>query len=143
MILKPICGQGASFWRPTVPKQAITYWQEVVTLKPDDSSAQYFLDLSRESARYGTAAVRAFRRGVELYEAGNRRAAREQFAEATTLNDRYPVAWAYLGRTAFEANDYADAETFYQKATQLAPKNQTYRYFYEESQRRQDEQATG
>ena len=125
------------------PKQAITYWQEVATLKPDDPSAEYFLDLSRESARYGTAAVRAFRRGVELYESGNRRAAREQFAKATTLNDGYPAAWAYLGRTAFEANNYADAETFYQKAAQLAPNNQTYRYFYEESQRRQDEQATG
>lgn len=123
------------------PEQAITYWQEVTELKPDDASAEYFLRLAQERARYGTEAVTAFREGVRLYEAGDRRAARERFARATSLNDRYPAAWAYLGRTAFETNNYAAAETFYQNASQLEPGNQTYRYFYEESQRRQGEEA--
>ena len=124
------------------PEQAITYWQEVADLKPGDESAEYFLDLAQERARYGTEAVTAFREGVQLYEEGDRRAAREQFARATSLNDQYPAAWAYLGRTAFETNNYAAAETFYQNASQLEPGNQTYRYFYEESQRRQGEQAS-
>ena len=123
------------------PESAITYWQEVAELKPGDDSAQYFLELAQERSRYGTEAVTAFREGVRLYEAGDRRAAREQFARATSLNDRYPAAWAYLGRTAFETNNYAAAETFYQNATQLEPDNQTYRYFFEESQRRQGEEA--
>ncbi len=123
------------------PERAITYWQEVAELKPDDASAEYFLRLAQERARYGTEAVTAFREGVRLYEAGERRAAREQFARATSLNDRYPAAWAYLGRTAFETNNYAAAETFYQNASQLEPNNQTYRYFFEESQRRQGEGA--
>ncbi len=123
------------------PDEAIAYWQEVADLKPGDESAEYFLGLAQERARYGTEAVTAFREGVRLYEAGDRRAAREQFARATSFNDRYPAAWAYLGRTAFETGNYTAAETFYQNASQLAPNNQTYRYFYEESQRRQGEQA--
>ena len=123
------------------PESAVTYWQEVAALKPGDASAEYFLGLAQERARYGTEAVTAFREGVRLYEEGDRRAAREQFARATSLNDRYPAAWAYLGRTAFETNNYAAAETFYQNATQLEPDNQTYRYFFEESQRRQGEEA--
>ena len=123
------------------PAQAISYWQEVTALKPGDASAEYFLDLAQERARYGTEAVTAFRRGVELYEAGNSRSASEQFARATSLNDQYPAAWAYLGRTAFETNNYTAAETYYQNASQLEPSNQTYRYFYEESQRRQGQQV--
>ena len=123
------------------PDEAVGYWQEVTGLKPGDESAEYFLRLAQERARYGTDAVTAFREGVRLYEEGDQRAAREQFARATSLNDRYPAAWAYLGRTAFETNNYAAAETFYQNASQLEPNNQTYRYFYEESQRRQGEQA--
>ena len=120
------------------PEQAVPYWQEVTALEPDNASAEYFLGLAQEQARYGAEAVTAFREGVRLYEAGERRAASEQFARATSLNDQYPAAWAYLGRTAFETNSYAAAETFYQNASQLEPNNQTYRYFYEESQRRQE-----
>ena len=123
------------------PDQAITYWQEVTALKPGDASAEYFLGLAQERARYGTEAVTAFREGVRLYEAGDSRSAREQFARATSLNERYPAAWAYLGRTAFETNNYTAAETFYQNASQLEPNNRTYRYFFEESQRRQGEQV--
>ena len=123
------------------PAQAIAYWQEVTALRPDDPSAEYFLGLAQERARYGTQAVTAFREGVRLYEAGNARAARERFARATSLNDDYPAAWAYLGRTEFESENYAAAETFYQNASQLEPNNQTYRYFFEESQRRQGEES--
>ncbi|MEX2541908.1 MAG: tetratricopeptide repeat protein [Trueperaceae bacterium] len=118
------------------PEQAISYWQTVVDRNPGDSRAAYFLELARDQSRWGTEAVNAFRQGVEFHEQGALERARERFARATTHNSRFPDAWAWLGRVAFERGDYADARTFYERASSLAPSNQTYSYFREESERR-------
>lgn len=118
------------------PAQAIPYWQEVVNRDPGDRRAAYFLELARDQAQWGIDAVNAFREGVSAYEAGNLSLARERFARASAANPEYAAAWAWLGRVAFETGNYRDAATFYNNARQLEPTNETYQYFYRESQRR-------
>lgn len=125
------------------PEQAISYWQTVVNRNPDDRRAQYFLELAREQARWGTEAVNAFREGVAFYEEGDLDRARERFARATSLNRNYPEAWAWLGRVAFDNENYADARTYYQRASTLRPANETYTYFLEESDRRLNARVQG
>jgi tetratricopeptide (TPR) repeat protein len=119
------------------PEAALPYWRRVQELRPNDAGAGYFLELSRAGIAHGLAAARAFYGGVSDYEAGRRGAAREKFLRATALSPGYAEAWGYLGRLAFEAGNFARAETAYARASALAPQNQTYRYFLEQSQNRQ------
>lgn len=125
------------------PEQAISYWETVVERNPDDQRAEYFLELARDQARWGTEAVNAFREGVAFYEEGDLDRARERFARATSLNREYAEAWAWLGRVAFDNENYADASTYYNRASTLQPRNSTYAYFLEESERRLSATAEG
>lgn len=118
------------------PEQAISYWATVAERDPRDGRGAYFLQLSRDQARWGVDAANAFREGVSFYEQGDLVQARERFARATSLNGDYTEAWAWLGRVAFERSNYEDARTHYGHASRLAPDNETYKYFYEESGRR-------
>jgi tetratricopeptide (TPR) repeat protein len=118
------------------PEQAIAFWQRAVELAPDDARAAYFLELAREQATWGPAAVIAFREGVALYEERRFGEASERFARASTHNPEYPQAWAWLGRVAFEAGRYQDAHRYYTRAATLEPGNQTYAYFRDEAGRR-------
>lgn len=120
------------------PEQAISYWQTVVDRNPNDERAEYFLELARDQARWGSESVTAFREGVNFYEEGALDRARERFARATSLNRDYPEAWAWLGRVAFEQNNFQDARTYYGRAVALEPDNETYRYFFEEAGRRSE-----
>lgn len=118
-----------------LPDQAIAAWQTVLELDPSDAGAQYFLDLARAQARWGTEAANAFFRGVNEYEAGNMTAARNAFAQATARNANYAEAWAWLGRVAFEQGNYQDAYNAYARAASLQPNNATFSWFRQESQR--------
>lgn len=119
------------------PEAALPYWQRVQELRLNDAGAGYFLELSRAGIAHGLAAARAFYGGVGDYEAGRRGAARSKFLRVTALSPGYAEAWGYLGRLAFEAGNFAGAERAYARASTLAPQNQTYRYFLEQSQNRQ------
>lgn len=118
------------------PAQAITFWQRVLELDPADTRAAYFLDLAREQAQWGTAAVNVFREGVTFYEQGQLSEAAERFARATTRNPEYAQAWAWLGRVAYERGQFGDAATYYRRASTLEPDNETYAWFRTDSERR-------
>jgi tetratricopeptide (TPR) repeat protein len=118
------------------PEEAIAYWQTAVDRDPTDERSQYFLQLVQDQATWGVDAANAFREGVELYDQGDLIAARERFNRAVGRNEMYPEAWAWLGRTEFEQGNYANAVTYYREASQLEPQNETYSYFFAESQRR-------
>jgi tetratricopeptide (TPR) repeat protein len=118
------------------PKEAIAYWQTAVDRDPTDERSKYFLQLARDQATWGIDAVNAFREGVEPYDQGDLIAARERFNRAVGRNEMYAEAWAWLGRTEFEQGNYANAVTYYREASRLEPQNETYSYFFEESQRR-------
>lgn len=119
------------------PEEAIAAWEVVVELTPNDSGAQYFLDLARAQAKWGTAAADYFFDGVRLYEANDLNQARLAFASATSQNSAYVEAWAWLGRVNFEQQKYVDASRAYQKAVDLDPNNSTYSYFLREANARQ------
>lgn len=123
------------------PEAAISYWQTVVERNPDDDRAEYFLELARDQANWGVDAANSFREGVAFYEEESLDRARERFARAVAQNEEYAEAWAWLGRVAFERGNYADARNYYGRATELAPGNETYSYFYEESGRRMQPEA--
>jgi tetratricopeptide (TPR) repeat protein len=118
------------------PQRALRAWETVLRLRPGDAAAEHFADLAAAGVRYGLPAARAFYDGVAHYEAGRRERARERFAEAARLNPAYAEAWAYVGRVAFEAGDYTEAERAYGEASALEPDNATYRYFLAEARRR-------
>lgn len=122
------------------PEQAVAAWRTLTELDPSDAGAQYFLQLSQAQARWGIEAANAFFQGVRAYEAGEMVQARLAFANATARNDQYTEAWAWLGRVAFEQGHFEDAHTAYSRAVRLAPSNETYAYFQQESQRRMEGQ---
>ncbi len=124
------------------PEAALPYWQRVQQLQPGNAGAAYFLELSRAGVEYGLGAAKAFYGGVSDYEAGRLGAAERKFSRATALNPDYAAAWGYLGRLAFEAKNFTAAETAYRRASQLAPQNQTYRYFLGQAQTRQSQTQT-
>ncbi len=118
------------------PEEAIAYWQTAATRDPTDERSQFFLKLSQDQAKWGIDAANAFREGIALYEAGDLSRAGERFNRAVGRNEMYSEAWAWLGRVAFEQGDYTNATIYYQEATRLEPSNETYSYFFEESQHR-------
>ncbi len=120
------------------PGAALPYWQRVQSLRPNDAGAAYFVTLAEAGVEHGLDAARAFYGGVSDYEAGRREAAEREFSRATEFNPGYAAAWGYLGRLAFEARDFKKAEIAYSRASQLEPKNQTYRYFLEQAKARQN-----
>ena len=117
------------------PGQAIPYWRRAVELDATDARSAYFLELAREQAEWGSAAVTAFRAGVALYEEDRPTEAAERFARASTLNEGYVDAWAWLGRVAFERREYADAATYYATAARLAPGDANLAYWVAEARR--------
>ena len=124
------------------PDLAMTYWQRATALNPGDERAKYFLDVATKQQRWGIDAFNAFEAGFLAYEKGDKDGAAEQFRRATTSNSAYAEAWAWLGRLAFEDEDYTLASQHYQRAGQLEPSNTTYSYFFAESQRRSGVVAT-
>lgn len=117
------------------PAQAIGYWSRAVELDPADTRSRYFLGLAEEQAIHGTRAVNAFREGVAHYEAGRLPEAAERFARASVHNPDYAAAWAWQGRVAFERDRFGDAATYYGRAVELEPGNETWDWFHREALR--------
>ena len=118
------------------PDLATGYWQRALALDPDDEGASYFLELSQDEARWGAAAATAFYEGVRLYENDDTEGAKVQFLTATQSSPDYAEAWAWLGRTQFETDNFVLAAQAYGQASKLEPNNETYSYFYAEATRR-------
>lgn len=119
------------------PGDAVPYWESATEQDPDDDRAAYFLRLAQDQARWGVEAVDRFREGVRRYENGDLDGAARSFERATDANSDYAEAWAWRGRVAFERQSWRAAERHYERAAELAPENETYRYFRDEAQRRQ------
>lgn len=115
------------------PSEAAEAWNNALELDPADARSRFFADLAREQSLWGVAAVNAFREGIALYEQGRLTLAGESFERAASLNPRYAVAWAWLGRVGFEQERYLLARRAYANAAGLEPNNETYRYFLNES----------
>ncbi len=117
------------------PERAIFYWEQVLNLDPDDKRASYFLDLAQDQVSFGVEAASSFRQGLENYQLAQFDEARSFFVQATEENPDYAAAWAWRGRLAFDLADYKEATTSYERALELEPDNEAYRFFAEEAAR--------
>ena len=115
--------------------RAVPYWERVVSLNPDDKSAQYFLETALSQQAISEGATRAFDKGVRAYEEADLAAARQAFQTATKEAPNYADAWGWLGRLAFESGSYGEAAAAYGRALGLEPGNTTYRFFTAEAKR--------
>ena len=113
--------------------KALVAWRSVLKLDPEDKRAGYFLNLAEQQLAYGGVAGRAFIQGVEQFEVANLSEAETLFQEAVETNPAFVEAWAWLGRTHFTSADYAAAAVAYEKAAELAPDNDDYRFFADEA----------
>ncbi len=117
------------------PGDAIQYWRRATELDPGDEGAAYFLRVAQNQSRWGAEAFTSFEEGLNLYNQGDLESAEASFQTATNLSPEYPEAWAWLGRVNFEANDYNAALNAFERAFELEPSSDAYRYFYQESAR--------
>lgn len=115
------------------PSRAISYWRSVLELDPNDESAQYFLELAEQEEAYGGRAGRAFALGVEQFQIANLTEAERLFKEAVESDPALTEAWAWLGRIYFTQADYSQAQEAYDRALELEPNNEDYRFFASEA----------
>ncbi len=84
------------------PEGAERYFGALLALSPNDESAAYFLQLSRERQAVGATASDAFRQGIAQYEAGELGDAFASFQSAFDENPAFVDAAVWAGRTALE-----------------------------------------
>lgn len=117
------------------PAEAIAYWQAVLRLDRTDARASYFIRNARQAIVHGSVAADAYSRGMAAYEAGDGPTAQAEFAAATAAAPDFTLAWAYLGRVAFQNRDYATAAAAYGRAAELEPDSDDYAFFAGEAER--------
>ncbi|MBB6016670.1 tetratricopeptide repeat protein [Deinococcus radiopugnans] len=108
---------------------ALEAYQGVMALPGADATDKFNLALAQEGAQYGLDAVRTFRAAYGQYTAGDKAAAQSGFQQATAQNPDYAKAWAWLGRTRYEAKNYAGAAEAYGRAVALDPNDKSSAYF--------------
>lgn len=117
------------------PGPAADYLQQARALGANDPSTLAALQRAETLDRWGAEAYAELERGVERYRAGDRAGAETAFRAALAVNGNFADAWAWLGRLAFEAEDFQAALDHYRRATRLAPENSDYRFFLSEVER--------
>jgi len=105
---------------------AVTYWQRVLTLDPDDAQAQENVALAQMQVRWGAPAVASYRDGLRLLEQNQLSEARDAFAGATRANSRFPDAWAQLGQLEREMGNLENALQAFERAAVLEPTETSY-----------------
>ncbi len=108
---------------------ALNAYQAASRLPSGNATDQYYLALAGDGIKYGLSAAQAFRNAYDKYLTGNKKAAETGFLQATAQNASYAKAWAWLGRTRYEQNQFASAATAYQKAVFLDPNDKSSIYF--------------
>jgi tetratricopeptide (TPR) repeat protein len=116
------------------PDIALPYWQQALTLQPNNATLQYFLTLTENQLRWSTPVYTAFEQGMTFYNQGNISEARVNLEGAVSANPSFSDAWAWLGRIAYESADYETSYKAFGKARTLV-QNESYQYFYEASAR--------
>lgn len=117
------------------PTDAITYWQGVLAIDPQYQRARYNLNLAEQEMVYGVEAARAFAEAVENYQLAQIDEAEVLFKQAVEANPEFSEAYGWLGRLFFSRSEYEQASQYYQRALELEPDNEDYRFFAEESER--------
>jgi len=114
---------------------AANAWQGVLENNPEDERARYFLSLAQRQQDIGEEAGAALSQGIARYEARDLAAAEAAFLAAANANPNSSDAWGWLGRIAFDRSQYEQAAEYYNRALELAPDNESYRFFATEATR--------
>ena len=127
--VEPLRWLGRIYLELGMPEEAARYWEQVArrTGSPD---AWHFYKLSKEAARVGLEAARAYFNGIAAYERGELELALKYFQEAVKKNPNYAKAWKWLGRVYYELGRFEEAAKAYKRALELNPNDAQAKYFY-------------
>jgi tetratricopeptide (TPR) repeat protein len=109
-----------------LPAEAQRYLEHVLEMTPGDAEARAALATAREQLAVGVEAHSAFEAGLAAYRAGDPTTATANLLRATEANPSYATAFAWLGRIAFEGQDFERASEWYRRASQLDPSRAEY-----------------
>ncbi|WP_148234894.1 tetratricopeptide repeat protein [Deinococcus maricopensis] len=99
--------------------EATRLYEVAVKAAPNDKVSAYFLGVSRNAAKYGPAATRAFTRAYQQYDAGKKAEALALYGEAAASAPNFVEALREGGRVALELGDAAAAVRSYEALTKL------------------------
>ena len=110
-------------------KEAESYWQRVLSLKPGDKTARYYLAQSQQQLTFGADSTGAFNEGLAAYNAGQKAAALDAFVRAADANPDFAEAATWAGRVALELGRPRVAKRFWQALLKRNPQDQTAAYY--------------
>ena len=108
---------------------AAIYFGRLLELDPQDESASYFLDLSRERQAIGVGASELFRAAIGLYESGDVSGAFERFEAAAEAAPDFIDAAVWAGRTALELDLPELAVRHWERVVEARPDDQGATWF--------------
>lgn len=103
------------------PARAVPHWENVVSARPEDEGAAWFLGYARVLARWGVEAGEAYYRGLGAYEAGDLEAAAAEFQAATAADDDFVDAHVWAARSLQEAGEPLAAIPHWERVLALDP----------------------
>lgn len=102
---------------------AIGLWERLLEVEPDDESARYYLERSRQRADVGVAASDSFHSGLAAYQGGDLEGALNMFQAALTANPAFTDAEEWAGRIALELGLPELAVRHWRNVTEARPED--------------------
>ena len=116
------------------PTLALDFWNKVLELEPNYEGAQYFANIAKSQARWGTVAANEYYKGIELYQQGNPKAALPHFEQAFSYNGNFKDAAVWTARVYGELGQASNAEFYWKKVLLIDPNDKRARDFIRETQ---------
>jgi tetratricopeptide (TPR) repeat protein len=103
------------------PERAVAHWRNVVTARPDDEGAAWFLGYAQTLARWGVEPGELYYRGLAAYEAGDLASATTDFQAAAAANDTFVDAFVWAARSLQESDSPLEAIPYWERVLVLDP----------------------
>jgi len=113
---------------------ALATWQSIASAPGATAADRYFLKQAQLANQYGLPAAKAYLEGVAIFPSDKNKAL-TLFQQATQLAPTFGEAWYWLGRTAYETQNYPLAVQAYGQAVQLMPDNKEAKYWLGQAQK--------
>lgn len=104
-------------------------WERLLEVEPDDASARYYLERSRQRVEVGVAASDSFHSGLIAYQEGDIEGAMNLFQAALTANPMFVDAEVWAGRIALELGLPELAVRHWRNVAQARPDDDGAAYF--------------
>lgn len=113
---------------------AVGLWERLLAVEPEDDSASYYLERSRQRVAAGVAASDSFYSGLAAYERGDSEGALNLFQAALTANPAFTDAEVWAGRIALEVGLPDLAAQHWLRVTRARPEDAGAAHFLRVSQ---------